>query len=159
MIQSDISDLLATADEGGLPNDLEARLDSLRVDLETKLEGCCKAVRNYEAEEAALKQEAKRFSERAAAAANARERLKAYMKYTMEALKMQHTDAGLFKVNIQLNGGIQALEVTVPPEKLPEDCQKITISPDNAAIRKALAAGVEIDGVRLLPRGTSLRIK
>jgi hypothetical protein len=35
----------------------------------------------------------------------------------------------------------------------------VTIEADNASIRKALEIGTEIEGVKLLPRGTSLRIK
>jgi len=42
---------------------------------------------------------------------------------------------------------------------LPVMFQKITIEPDNQALRKAIEIGTEIDGVKLLPRGTSLRIK
>ena len=61
--------------------------------------------------------------------------------------------------DVGANGGVQPLDITVPAEHLPADCQKITLSPNLDVIREKIKAGELIEGVTVLPRGTHLRIK
>lgn len=143
--------------EQSLPPDLEARLDALRCDHATKIEGCCRAIKNFEAEETALKAESDRLRKRAATADAAKDRLKAYVKGNMEALSIDKMEAGLFKVRLQANS-TSPLDITVPLDTLPEELLRVTVEPNNEAIRAALAKGQVIEGVQLGRRGRHLRI-
>jgi hypothetical protein len=77
----------------------------------------------------------------------------------MEATGKGKLETARFRLSVQANGGAQPLEVTVPPEQLPQQYQAVRVEADKAALREALAAGATIPGVTLLPRGTSLRIR
>ena len=59
---------------------------------------------------------------------------------------------------VQKNGGKVALEVTCEADKLPPVYQRITIEPDNDAIRADLDAGKPLAFAKLAGRGTHLRI-
>ena len=63
-------------------------------------------------------------------------------------------------MGIAKNGGVTPLEVDpLQIGKLPEECKKISVEPDNAEIRKRLESGEQLPGCRLLERGESLRIR
>lgn len=59
------------------------------------------------------------------------------------------------RVNVALvrKGGRQPTHVSIPAELLPREYQRRTITPDMAAINKALMSGEEVDGCTLEPRG------
>jgi hypothetical protein len=87
------------------------------------------------------------------------DRLKQRLKDAMEASGKGKLETARFRLSVQANGGAQPLEVTVPPEQLPQKYQAVRVEADKTALREALAAGATIPGVTLLPRGTSLRIR
>jgi hypothetical protein len=67
-------------------------------------------------------------------------------------------DTPRFKLSVAGVGGKQSLEVD-DPSALDPIFVRIVREPDKDAIRSALDSGIEIAGCRLLPRGTSLRIR
>lgn len=148
-----------TGPDGEFDPGMEAELGHLGLELTDKVESCCRAVRNLEAEETALRAESRRLAERAQVAANSVRRLKEYIRGNLERLEVPKMTAGLFKVAIVGNGGKAALEVTVKPDTLPEAFRTITVSANESAIRNALESGVLIEGARLLPRGSHLSIR
>lgn len=157
-----VIELLAEARDNG---DKEAEqacvdtLDSLEYDLADKLERMSKIVRNYESDIKALKEEAKRLTDRARTIDRQNTALKEYMKQAMEKAGQTKVNAGIFKVSIQQNGGARPLQINIDPLALPFEFQNIEITPNNEAIRKFLDAGGESDMFEYKERGTSLRIR
>lgn len=156
-ISNDILHCLSADDTGELPAGMEGRLDELEMDLAQKLEGCCAAVRNLEAEEKALRVEAGRFAERAQVAANAVQRLKDYMRGNLERLNLSSVDAGLFKVRLQKNSQ-PSVKFDGDPLKLPPVFQKVTVELAKAIVLACADQNMPIPEGVTVTRGNHLRI-
>ncbi len=85
-------------------------------------------------------------------------RLKEGLKAAMEQTGKLKLETPRFKLSVANNGGKQSLEID-DPSALDPAFQRIVREPDKDVIRSALDNGIEIAGCRLLPRGTSLRIR
>jgi hypothetical protein len=149
--------LIVAAEDGELSPMMEASLDALNVAIDLKLENCCRAVRNLEADAAALRAEAARFAQRAQHAENAVKRLKAYMQLNLEKLGQTRMDAGLFRVRIQANSQ-PTVTYDGDPEQLPFELRKVAYSVDAKAVVEAWKAEKPLpDGVSVV-RNSHLRI-
>lgn len=137
---------------------LRGKLDALTGDRTAKLEACAAVWRNCEAESAACKTEAKRFSDRQRAAENRAKWLKDYMKFCMESAGENRVDAGRFKLSVCANGGKAPVEIT-GVDALPEKYVVMIPQPRTDDIRAALESGEIVPGAELRERGTHLRIK
>lgn len=156
-IASDILALLDTTDDGELAPGVEQRLDALQMAFDAKVEACCKIVRDYEAEETAMKAEAARFAKRAQSAANGKERLKAYVKNHLDALGIAKMDAGIFKVRCQANS-VPSVRCSVDPADLPTQFNRIKVELNAAALADAWKAGEELPAGVEVVKGSHLRI-
>lgn len=155
-------EMLAEAQQNNDEDTVQAcidTLDSLEYDLSEKLERMSKIVRNYESDIKALKEEAKRLTDRAKTIERQTTVLKDYMKQAMEKAGKTKVDAGIFKVSIQQNGGVKPIRILCDPLALPYEFQNIEITPNNEAIRKFLDEGGKSDLFEYKERGTSLRIR
>ena len=152
-----------TDDAGEMTGEIDTTIDDLLKELEgsieAKVENYCWLIREIEGRAAIRLLESKRIKALATTNENLVKSLKERLKFFFEAQSIQKLECKTFKVSIANNGGVQPLQVDLPADQLPVQFQKITIEADNASIRKALEMGTEIDGVKLLQRGTSLRIK
>ena len=152
-----------TDDAGEMTGEIDTTIDDLLKELEgsieAKVENYCWLIREIEGRAAIRLLESKRIKALATTNENLVKSLKERLKFFFEAQSIQKLECKTFKVSIANNGGVQPLVVDVPADQLPPQFQKITIEADNASIRKALEMGTEIEGVKLLQRGTSLRIK
>ena len=152
-----------TDDAGELTGEIDTTIDDLLKELEgsieAKVENYCWLIREIEGRAAIRLLESKRIKALATTNENLVKSLKERLKFFFEAQSIQKLECKTFKVSIANNGGVQPLQVDLPADQLPPQFQKVTIEADNASIRKALEMGTEIDGVKLLQRGTSLRIK
>ena len=152
-----------TDDAGEMTGEIDTTIDDLLKELEgsieAKVENYCWLIREIEGRAAIRLLESKRIKALATTNENLVKSLKERLKYFFETQSIQKLECKTFKVSIANNGGVQPLQVDLPADQLPVQFQKITIEADNASIRKALEMGTEIDGVKLLQRGTSLRIK
>ncbi len=156
-IANDILLCLASDDTGELPVGMEARLDDLQTDLAAKIEGCCCAVRNLEAEHLALLAEANRFKERAQVAGRATERLRDYIRSNLERIGIDKMDAGLFKVRLQANSQ-PSVKFDGNPDDLDLRWVKVTTELDKAAVIAAFKDHQHLpDGVSVV-RNQHLRI-
>ncbi len=148
-----------TAPDGELLPEAIEKLAALDGDLESKLEACCRVLRNFESEADVCKSEADRLARRAQLAANNARRLKEYMQRTLELLGVPKIRAGTFRLSVCSNGGRLSVDTSgaligaISPE-----FQRVTTTLDTDRIREALEAGREVPGCRLLPRGSHLRI-
>ena len=152
-----------TDDAGEMTGEIDTTIDDLLKELEgsieAKVENYCWLIREIEGRAAIRPLESKRIKALATTNENLVKSLKERLKFFFEAQSIQKLECKTFKVSIANNGGVQPLQVDLPADQLPPQFQKVTIEADNASIRKALEMGTEIEGVKLLQRGTSLRIK
>jgi len=152
-----------TDEAGEMTGEINPTIDALIAELEgnieAKVENYCWLIREIEARALVRQTEAKRIRNLALTNENMVKSLKERLKFFFETQAIQKLECKTFKVSISNNGGVQPLQVDLPADQLPVQFQKVTIEADNASIRKALEIGTQIDGVKLLPRGTSLRIK
>jgi hypothetical protein len=136
-------------DDGELCDDAEALLDALGMDLESKLESCVGAVRNFAADAAALKAEADHFAKRAQVAAAAEKRLKTYMLNVLQHLNIQKIDAGKWKLRIQANS-VPTTTFEGDPMDLPSAFQRVKVDLNAAVCVDAWKAGDPLpDGVKV----------
>lgn len=123
-----------------------------------KVEAYCQLVRVFELEEAAIVAEMDRLKARATVKANAQKALKSRLMWAMGQWAEKKIDTGKFVVSVAANGGVQPIEVE-DESKVPEEFGEMKWHLDAAKVRKAVADGKEVPGVKVLPRGSHLRIK
>ena len=138
-------------------------LEAVQGEYEIKLESYCKIIKNLEADMEALKNEAKRLTDKRKLLENNIDRLKKAMFDSMKATGTTKVKGQLFSVSIQKNGG----KIPVNYDKddkhitdhLPDNLVIVTETPALDAIRELLEAGKVVEGFTLGQRGESLRIK
>lgn len=142
------------------PEAIADTLEGLQFELESKAEGYCKVIRQFEADAQMYKAEAARFAQKQALAENNAKYLKEKLKNAMVATGNENgLDAGLFKLKIAGNGGKKPLKIT---GDVPEEFVKMVPQNDNEAIRNFLESLDENDvcaWAKLEDRGTHLSIK
>ena len=133
---------------------LKEALDSVQDDLNTKVEGTIMMVRELEAQQNALAEEAKRFTARARAAAARTEWLKNYLKSNLTRLaeldKGFKVDTGKFKVTLSRpTPNTLILADDLDPYRLPADCQRVKVEIDKTRLKQRLKDGEVINGAFL----------
>lgn len=156
------TDLLALQEMLESPLDdedvLRDTLEAVQGEYELKLEAYCKVIKNLEADMEALKNEAKRLTDKRKVLENNIERLKKAMFDSMKATNTDKVKGQLFTVAIQKNGGKLPVIVDVDVTELPDELVKVVESPDLEAIGKLLEQGKSMYA-HFGERGESLRIK
>ena len=136
-------------------------LEGVQGEYELKLESYCKVIKNLEADIEALKNEAKRLTDKRKVLENNVDRLKKAMFDSMKLTGTEKVKGALFTVAIQRNGGKLPVIYSdnVDLSKLPDELVKVVESPNLDAIREWLESGNAVTGFTLGERGESLRIK
>lgn len=137
---------------------LNEHLAGLDTALESKAESYAGFIKELEMRAEARGKEASRIRALAAADDALATRLKEGLKAAMEQTGKLKLETPRFKLSVAGVGGKQSLEID-DPSTLDPAFQRIVREPDKDVIRSALDSGIEIAGCRLLPRGTSLRIR
>lgn len=114
-------------------------------------------IRELEADEAGLKSEIDRLSERKRVLVAKIDNLKDYLRQNMMASGKTNIKGKLF--SITLGKPSPVLDVFVPVEQLPEQYRVVKVSADNAAIKNAIKAGIEIKGCAITDGKPKLIIK
>ena len=140
---------------------LKDTLEGVQGEYELKLEAYCKVIKNLESDMEALKNEAKRLTDKRKVLENNVDRLKKAMFDSMKATNTDKVKGQLFTVAIQKNGGKLPVIVDVPTKDLPDDLVKIVESPDLDAIYNLMDKldVTECEYAHFGERGESLRIK
>jgi len=139
---------------------LNEHLSGLDEALDLSAERYCGFIRELEMRAEARSKEASRIRALAAADDALATRLKEGLKAAMETTGRLKMELPSFKLSIAASGGKQSLQIDDDAVKgLEVPLVKIVTEPNKEAIRIVLEAGGEIPGCRLLPRGTSLRIR
>ena len=138
-------------------------LEAVQGEYEIKLEAYCKVIKNLEVDMEALKNEAKRLTDKRKTLENNVDRLKKAMFDSMKATNTPKVKGQLFTVAIQKNGGVIPINYDKNDKNitanLPDHLVNIVETPNLEAIRELLEAGKVVDGFTLGERGESLRIK
>jgi hypothetical protein len=146
------------ADDGGeLPPGVEGRLDALEMALETKAENLCRYVQQLAADAVAYRGEAARLAGLASAAAAKAERLKAYLRASLETAGVTKLSTELFVVSVCKNS-----QPTVRLDEgaaVPAAYQRVTIELDKAAVAADWKAGKSLPAGIACEVHTHLRIK
>lgn len=158
----------------------DAVLERVRAEVAAKSDGLRRAIVYYER----LAEDAKRVMKQSEARAAL---IREYGKGEMQAAGVRSIKTATGSLTVRGNGGLQPLSVT--QEELPEEYTRVTVTmphalwsnvcdrwsmdhdlsaqpgvtirtePDNARIREALIAGIDVPGAYLAERGESLVVK
>jgi len=137
---------------------LEDTLQSIEGEIEDKVEGCAKFVKNLEGDVDAIDAEIARLSKRKKTVNNKIEGIKNYVMEQMVYVSKDKITTPVFTISRAKNPAKLVIE---DAKLLPGNYLKIipeTTVPDNAAIKEALKAGTEVAGAKL-EYGFNLRIR
>ena len=134
----------ADPETGAVPDDVWQRLDALAAEGEARLVELACVLKERRAEAEAVKAEAKKLRDRAAALDAMCERLEA-------VLEERVGEDGISDPRVTARWrSSKSVEVTVDPKQLPELYQRVKIEADKVGLRKALDAGAEIPGAEVV---------
>lgn len=134
---------------------LKDTMTSLEGDITVKVDNCAAVLRTLELEADAYRFEEARLAERRKSIEANRDRLKRYVQYELESVKIDKVKGARFYVTIATNPP----KLIVDDEtKLPEDFWEERRELKKSAVAEALKAGREVPGAHL-EQGRSLRIR
>lgn len=136
---------------------LQDTLDMLNEDFDEKAERVAAFIRELESDEAGLKSEIDRLSERKRSVSGKIDSCKDYLRHNMQELGKLKIKGKLF--SISLGKPSDVLAVSVEAESLPEKYKVIKISADTAAIKNDLKNGEVVSGCSLVEGKPRLLIK
>lgn len=133
----------------------EDTLEALTGELEVKGVGYVNVIKQLEMEAKQAAEVSKMFDDKRKVRENHIKQMKEALKSAMEQIGTDEIDAGAFKIKLQANGGVQPLVID---GDVPQNMQKITISPDNDKIRQFLKDNT-CEWAHLEERGKHIVIK
>ena len=137
---------------------IQDTLESLGGELTDKVVSIAKFIRNVEASAKAIDEAAEAMHMRAVRANKLAERIKQYILVNMTLAGITKIESPFFTVRVQKNPeSVNIAEDALVPEKYMVTPPPPPPKPDKAALKKALQAGVEIEGC-WLSQGEHLRI-
>lgn len=140
-------------------NELKEELAKINDDIEVKADNYAKIIRNIEGDVLAIDAELKRLQNAKSSKINAVNRLKSNLMESMKQTGKTKFKTSLFGFSVAKNGGVAPIELTVKPEELPRELQKVTIEADNKALREYIAETGDFSYAVLKDRGEHLNIK
>jgi len=144
----DLDELIDSIEGEAITPELEAAVQQLLEQRDntydqwlTKVDNYCAAITNRHALSKQRKAEAERLSKLAATDSQRVEWMKAQLKKCLEAQGVKKLSLHRFNLTISNNGGVLPVKLSCEVAELPPQFQRIEISADNGAIRKALESG------------------
>lgn len=135
--------------DGEISPELESQLDSLLPAIAAKAGSCCRWLKNLDGTVDAIDTEIKRLQGRKKALNNLHDRLRDYLKESMEKAELTKYDAGIFTLSLQRNPPrvhILQEEAIAPQYKL----TKIDVVIDKTLIADSIKAGIAVNGAELM---------
>jgi hypothetical protein len=145
-------------DDGELTPEAFEKFESLKIALESKIEGCCRLMRHFDAQGASYKAEADRLTHHRTVAENNAKRLKEYMKTTLDTLGIKKVETELFKVRIQNNPLAVNVDDSVNAEQLPDEFKVVEYRPNKKAMLEASKDGKALPEGCSVTQGSHLRV-
>jgi Siphovirus Gp157 len=127
----------------------------------SKVDNYCAAITNRHALSKQRKVEAERLSKLAATDSKRVDWMKTQLKKCLESQGVKNLSLQRFHLTINKNGGVLPLKLICEVAELPTQFQRIEVSADNGAIRKALESG-DIEAQKIAQFGereTHLRVR
>jgi hypothetical protein len=150
------------AENGELPPDALEKLDELEATLQEKLDGCCRVMRQFEAEARAYASESGRLARQAQIATNGANRLKRYMQDTMERLGTDREATPLFRLRLQNNPpSVHIVDAGITgfvEDGCPEEFLNRTVALNKTAVLQAHKEGRALPPGVTVTQTSSLRI-
>lgn len=164
----DFDELIDSIEDETITPELEAAVQQLLEQREEtyeqwliKVDNYCAAITNRHALSKQRKSEAERLSKLAATDSKRVEWMKQQLKSCLESQGVKKLNLHRFNLTISNNGGVLPLKVVCEVAELPPQFQRVEVSADNSAIRKALEAG-DIEAQKVAQFGereTHLRVR
>lgn len=120
----------------------EERLNALEMEKEQKLENVALWYKDLIAEGKAIKEEEQALKKRRESSENKAESLKRYLKYWLGGEKMKTSKVS---ISYRTSKSVEIAEGAF----IPEEYRRIKWEPDKTALKEALDAGEEFDGIKL----------
>jgi hypothetical protein len=135
--------------------DLNAALENINDEIETKADNIAKVLRDFDGDIEALKSEEERLAKKRKAIENRQKQLKEYLQNAMLVLNKRKFKTDLFSFNIQKNA--PSLKI-LDESKIPEDYYKIEKKLNKNDLKEAVKNGLFEDAAELVS-SESLRIR
>ena len=135
--------------------DLNAALENIDDEIETKADNIAKVLRDFDGDIEALKSEEERLAKKRKAIENRQKQLKGYLQNAMLVLDKRKFKTDLFSFNIQKNA--PSLKI-LDESKIPEDYYKIEKKLNKNDLKEAVKNGLFEDAAELV-QTESLRIR
>lgn len=127
--------------------DLNAALENIDDEIETKAENIAKVLRDFDGDIEALKSEEERLAKKRKAIENRKKQLKEYLQNAMLVLDKRKFKTDLFSFNIQKNA--PSLKI-LDESKIPEDYYKIEKKLNKNDLKEAVKNGLFEDAAELV---------
>lgn len=138
--------------DGEIPIDVEAQIDALGMSMEAKVDAICRIIQERRAEAAKFKHEAERLSEIADRATVAADRLKRYVRDSMQMAGLKTLETELFRLRLQANP--PSADCVGDP---PAEFSRVKVEWDKKAVIEAHKAGLPLPSGAAVTQGVSLR--
>ena len=135
--------------------DLNAALENIDDEIETKADNIAKVLRDFDGDIEALKSEEERLAKKRKAIENRQKHLKEYLQNAMLVLDKRKFKTDLFSFNIQKNAPSMRI---LDESKIPEDYYKIEKKLNKNDLKEAVKSGLFEDAAELV-QTESLRIR
>ena len=156
-IAAAIDEALSRTDEDGeLMPGVERELDGLDMLLTEKADNIAAFMRQCDAEATAYSDEIQRLTDLRTTAINKRDRLKEYLRSTMEKLGVQNISTPRFKMSLCKNS---TPRVVLTGEHIPDDYARITRTVDSKKVIEQFKACQPIPACFTITHGSHLRVK
>lgn len=133
-------------------------LESIEDAIEDKADSYAFILRDIDTTVSAIKAEEDRLKSRRMTLERRKERMKASLFDAMKVTGKTKFSTQLFSFNIRKNGGKRALVYDCSVDELPPELQKVTVEPNNEAIRNVMVDGV-CQWAHLAEQGEHLEVK
>ena len=133
---------------GEVTNPFADVLATLKDGIENKVEGCCKVLKQLDADMAMLKEEQDRLAKRRKSIERNKEGLREYVRENLQQADMKKVKTPMFTVSLSAaKKRVVILDEDLIPAEFRAEAK--TPPPDKAAIKAALEAGTKVPGASL----------
>lgn len=140
-----VSELLETAETEDELQVINDTLELLQCSIEEKVENTAKYIKNVESDIEGIKAEINRLTALKKQKERNTEWLKTNIEYALKTKGIDKLEVGTFKCGYRKSESVEVDDL----KSIPSDYIKTEIKPDKTAIKKALKAGEEINGVHI----------
>ncbi|MDD3302236.1 MAG: siphovirus Gp157 family protein [Candidatus Gracilibacteria bacterium] len=137
--------IIGIDDDGVIIPEFDELLEKLKMDRSKKFENIGKFVKNLESDIDAIKTEKQRLSLKQKICENKVERLKGFVKNSMEKHNNKTYKAGIFEFSFRKSSSLNIDNIDL----IPDEFKRVTIEANKSDIKAAMKLGTEFKGVSI----------